>query len=551
MEGVPYFNPEDKPEKDSSEEKTEKKSKKRSREVGRLITSENSENKPEKDPQKPKEIAQKAKPLLDTIIGKKTNSEETSRQKEPSSPEEEPTESFASAEERGVRELAGEGEISLRNVAEIAPERDDAVVEEAVLRSLAAETSEIEQASPVVEVETDEDEVEPPVEAPEEEPANVESENERTDEEDDPARTVSTVTAAAMATTATGSGGSGRGARPPVPPTAPLPPTPPVGMSPPLRPPFLRRPFTTNVPPQRYQQVQQSPNVNSAPASPNNQSAASPDVLNAIEDATDYAYRRGRNKGLVAGLLVGGGIEHIRHKRREKRMEKKFAAERREQKRSIENIRWDHIRETEAQKVRDEAAARFQRAERVAPATQERAVSAATMLEKRIERTEEDKKPRPLTKAELIELERQREQIEVGQGNRIEHSAWHSVEVDRHGKAVQETALDYGHEYYKERAKEVDPVSKQHVDVAAGEVALVAAALHASSPPASSSHNASWPTPSKAAESTVTSSDGATDLRDPKSVLKTITTPPTTTAGTIGWFIVLVVLLALLAIIVL
>lgn len=51
---------------------------------------------------------------------------------------------------------------------------------------------EIEQAPPVVEVETDEDEVEPPVEAPEEEPANVESENERTDEEDDPARTVST-----------------------------------------------------------------------------------------------------------------------------------------------------------------------------------------------------------------------------------------------------------------------------------------------------------------------------------------------------------------------
>lgn len=307
---------------------------------------------------------------------------------------------------------------------------------------------------------------------------------------------------------------------------------------------------------------QPNPNAYTAPTAANMVSSpATPNVLQtgAIEAAQEYAYRRGRNRGLVTGLIVGGGIEHIRHKRREKRMERKFAAERKEQGKKIENIHWDQVREAEAAKAREVVAAKYRPSEQAGSVLKQeidrnpQMQSATEVVRQRAEiQTEIEKKlaierketVRVLSKAEQIEQERQLEQLELAQGHHIERSAWHNIEVDRHGKTVQETALEYGHEYYKERGHETGPKTKQQV-AAAGEVALVAAALGggASAGLSQGDHGAaSQPQGSSLAHT-------QPHAPDKQSLLKAVTTPPTTLAGTVGWFVAFVVILVVLLIV--
>lgn len=76
----------------------------------------------------------------------------------------------------------------------------------------------------------------------------------------------------------------------------------------------------------------------------------------------------------------------------------------------------------------------------------------------------------------------ERTAVELGQtvlprGRRVETSAWHRIELDaKTGKPVENPTLEYGREYHQERHPEAAPID-QDVKEAAGEVALVAAAL--------------------------------------------------------------------------
>ena len=194
------------------------------------------------------------------------------------------------------------------------------------------------------------------------------------------------------------------------------------------------------------------------------------------------------------------------------------------------------FREAEAAKVREAAAAKYRTVERP-PATAPPEVNRTSQTEAAAERrqiegevkkqleAEHKKEQQVLTKAEEIEEQRQRELLDIAQGNHVERSAWHNIEVDSHGKVVQETSFEYGHEYYSERAKEVDPKAKQHVDIAAGEVALVAAALSggasaSTTPPASPSARTARAVPSGQGQSSASAKPASAQ---PQSVLKTVT----------------------------
>jgi len=145
------------------------------------------------------------------------------------------------------------------------------------------------------------------------------------------------------------------------------------------------------------------------------------------------------------------------------------------------------------------------------------------------------------------------EKLELPKGHHIERSAWHNIEVDEHGKLAQETSFEYGHEYYKERSAEVGPKTRHQFDEAAGEVALVAAALHGSDKEQVKSSRTTQSfrtdagsvlqaTPSNAPKP---QDKTASNSAPGQSVLKSLTSPPTTVAGTIGWFLALIVILGL------
>ncbi|MBL8121673.1 hypothetical protein JNM87_02915 [Candidatus Saccharibacteria bacterium] len=331
-----------------------------------------------------------------------------------------------------------------------------------------------------------------------------------------------------------------------------------------------------------------------------NAAQSSPNVLSPAgsgTDAEDIAYRRGRNRGLVAGLILGGGIEHIHHKRREKRMERTFAAERKEQVKQfdqkLETMRWDQIREKDSEKLRQNEAEKYKvtpvaeasglgateaprlkSAEAVAvapvlaaerlgqPPAESYRVASEVAVQAEQERQSAETQ-RIIAQAEQAEQQLQQEQLEIAQGNRIERSAWHNIEVDKTGKAVQEGALEYGHEYYQERAHETGPKIKQQVDAVAGEVALVAAALSESQSPGEGNHEVDRTARSVRRTSSALNRSGSSNGGDsgnathstpsdpqyygleanrPRSIIKTVTSPPTTVAGTVGWFMVLVLM---------
>lgn len=318
-----------------------------------------------------------------------------------------------------------------------------------------------------------------------------------------------------------------------------------------------------------------TPNIHPNIAS-TNMAPGTPNVTGVTHNAESAAFRRGRSRGLIAGLVVGGGIEHIRHKRRERRMERKFAAERKETERKLVDQHWNQVREAESSKIQEATAEKYRATDRlVAPTPLERDSRAnqtrtstevlrqraeiQTEIEKKLaaERAEEKRKEtnRVITKTEEIEQDRQREQLELAEGHRMERSAWHNIEVDSHGKTVQETSFEYGHEYYQERGHETGPRTmqvKHHLDEAAGEIAIVATALNSDTRPTTNeqkvlaspqqhegtSGSARVPQPASLPRHTPLLVQPK--LHSPKSLVKTLTSPPTTPAGTLGWFIALV-----------
>lgn len=246
------------------------------------------------------------------------------------------------------------------------------------------------------------------------------------------------------------------------------------------------------------------------------QEQSSNEIRQIAEDAAWGERQKGRREGVLAGMLLGGGIEHFRHKRRERKAEKQRKQAERVQEKRIEKLESDYTQAREAQV-----------AERVTHTRELAEQKQAQQI------TEQEQ----LKKAQEQQIE-QSEQLAVPEGHHIEQSAWHSIEVDEQGRAVEDGAIAYGHEYYEERRHESAP--KDIVHEAAGEVALVAAALHDDPHDVLPDPRATYPTQA---------ASGHTPMSEPpqkKTALQAITTPPSTPAGTLGWLLVLALLVVVL-----
>ncbi len=188
-------------------------------------------------------------------------------------------------------------------------------------------------------------------------------------------------------------------------------------------------------------------------AAPHVSGGERPATKQEVEDAIYYATKSGQNRGVLTGLLVGGGYEHFKHKRREKRQEKRF----KKQNKELDQTRKDehfYFAEQSKQKVNSEQ--RF------------------TVAEKRFENHSHPEKLMP-PNPEQPRLESP-EQLALPADHRLETSAWLTTEIDnKTGKPVENPTFTYGKEYYRERAKEATP--KEQRNAATGEVALVAAAM--------------------------------------------------------------------------
>ena len=194
---------------------------------------------------------------------------------------------------------------------------------------------------------------------------------------------------------------------------------------------------------------------------------------------------RGRVEGLVSGALVGAGIEHHRHKKREKKMEKKSKEAHLKNKRAIEElkIRTTGLETDRDRIVRETTKERYDHEKALKHAADAEIKAHESVASTKALSAEKARLDAEKQKAELIERlnARAAEQEKLGaaelikdSGNRLETSAWHTMEVDKHGHVVEDSKLEYGHEYYRERAHETGP--KQQVDVKAGGTAVAAAA---------------------------------------------------------------------------
>lgn len=260
---------------------------------------------------------------------------------------------------------------------------------------------------------------------------------------------------------------------------------------------------------------------------------AAPQVASANQVA--QAFNQGRGRGLLTGLLIGAGVEHIRHKRREKRQHKQTEQRQKKYERQIEDARFsqselqqqhdtlkqEHRRlHTEAERqlsdrrtqvtppvggalperpqdntiqaARSEAAF-FAPDQGYSESSTPNRFTAGTVEQPRIlqsahaafenpfagtvgtprananvlprsaspeaygaARKAAEKVAAPAMAAEVA-TQIDNEQLRVAEGHRLERSAWHTVEVDAHtGNIADQSSIEYGQEYYKERSHEVD-----------------------------------------------------------------------------------------------
>jgi hypothetical protein len=206
----------------------------------------------------------------------------------------------------------------------------------------------------------------------------------------------------------------------------------------------------------------------------------------ALEQTEYYARRHGRAEGFLGGVILGGLVEHFRHKSRERKMERLSKQVSEKQEKHLEGLEFQ-LKTEQLEQVRREEAARY---ERKAAAKQEM----ATVARAQMSEAEAIKHAREFThsaeeqereKAALIERLNaqavQQERLEAegmlaNSENHIEESAWHSIEVDKAGHAVQDTNIEYGHEYYQERGHESGPKDVATRDSMTGAAALTAVA---------------------------------------------------------------------------
>ncbi|MEO6760760.1 MAG: hypothetical protein ABI220_00070 [Candidatus Saccharimonadales bacterium] len=229
------------------------------------------------------------------------------------------------------------------------------------------------------------------------------------------------------------------------------------------------------------------------------------EVQKAIEDAEYYAEKRGQNRGVLSGLLVGGWYEHRKHKKREKRQAKqlKNQASRLEVVETDQNVLRQQLEREKAVNRGLESAQqrsaleRSVATDRTNQSMEFRPVDTPNRERERREGRDwsenrssterftatETKRPSQAEKLKdypegVVDRVSEDEPVKLPEGRRVENSAWHRIEVDsKTGKVVDKPTLEYGEEYYHERRQETAPVDS-NTKSAAGEVALVAAALN-------------------------------------------------------------------------
>ncbi len=260
--------------------------------------------------------------------------------------------------------------------------------------------------------------------------------------------------------------------------------------------------------------------------------------------------KRGRREGLLAGVILGGGIEHLRHKSREKKMEKASKkVEQQHQKTMAETENKVNHLSAEQEALRrslaqerlhsDQAPAEVKKptvseapvlaplskfsaeipmpvrtesvTQHVVARSETSVIASAAMAEKAKKDTEQAKADLiERLNAEAMRQEREREAGANRPDNRIETSAWHAIEVDDSGHAVQESTIEYGHEYHHEKAQEVGPSQQAGAKAIGGAIATAMASggidtntnqsAHAQSvlPAVSSTQSVPTPTPQPA-----------------------------------------------------
>lgn len=381
-----------------------------------------------------------------------------------------------------------------------------------------------------------------------------------------------------------GARGRGAGNTPPVPTPIPTPlPGTPAGGSPPP-------PWGGAMPP-----MPQNPNIQ--PPNPNIVPVPVPLRPNIIIKRNNF----------WPGVIVGAAVEHIRHKSRERKMEKRRKTEQQQLNKKVEKMTMEQ-KLADQKKIRDEYwAVKFGNSAKSekTPATPNAGSSVEVVPVPLIAKTEtkldvntrlenhhseslhskvehkalNEQAPSPViapwveaeraaettkkARAEVVPAEKP-EELNIPTDHRVETSAWHTYEVDGQGKAVSaaESSIDYGHEYYRERAAETGPKDSDNIMGAAGEVALVAAALAGKEAlpdqddapgkkigSFGSSGGTASPLLPVGTHSTVNEMK-PTEKKTLPQMLGAISNPPTTVAGTMTWSVILVILVVIIAIVV-
>lgn len=276
----------------------------------------------------------------------------------------------------------------------------------------------------------------------------------------------------------------------------------------------------------------------------------------AIESARATGHARGLVEGAVGGAIVAGGLEHGRHSRREKVIAKKLKTEQRKQKNALEELQSTTTRLTEKQEAiaRTVSKDRFEYEERlkkeadiaIAARTSEATATAKALAAEKAKADAEKEKVKVIERLNAQAAEQERLATEAQLKNpehRIETSAWHAMEVDKSGHVVEDSAIEYGHEYYRERAHETGP--KDQIDAKAGSAAVAAAMFAAGGDSGSRGTHAqgtpvtSTISPQKSALPPIVGIDSSTDVDGNSSYTNSF-------AGIIPLIIVLMIIIAAL-----
>ncbi len=230
------------------------------------------------------------------------------------------------------------------------------------------------------------------------------------------------------------------------------------------------------VPPAAYYNQQQMPNnANVLPTNPHNPNQPVFSKQD-VEDAMYGAAKSAQSRGVLTGLLVGGAYEHFKHKRREKRQNKRFKQQAQKLEQTNSNLQFNQQEQAKQQAVQS---SRLATAESRYLASEKRFHTQSTQPEpsagtitgsgwgsperapqSSAERLRQSVAEAPdLSKSNVAAVQASEQPLEIPKDHRIETSAWHAIEIDsKTGKPAEHPSLTYGQEYFRERAHENTPV---------------------------------------------------------------------------------------------